>query len=99
SREDTQGQPFGGWQPQERISRERALAAYTSGAAYAGFADGRFGRLEAGERADFVVLDADPLLANPADLRRIRVLETWIGGKKVYEASGRAERAPDGPGR
>ncbi|MXP41712.1 amidohydrolase family protein [Altererythrobacter soli] len=86
SRTDAAGEPFGGWQPQEAISREAALAAYTAGAAYAGFADGRFGRLVAGERADFVVLDRDPLLASPEDMRGIRVLETWIGGAQVYAA-------------
>jgi len=68
-------------------------------AAHAGFAEGRFGRLAVGERADFVVLDADPLLSNPADLRRIGVLETWIGGQRVFEAAPRAERAADAPGR
>jgi predicted amidohydrolase YtcJ len=86
SRTDAAGQPFGGWQPQEAISREAALAAYTATAAYAGFADGRFGRLAAGERADFLILDRDPLLANPQDMRSIRVLETWIGGAQVYAA-------------
>jgi predicted amidohydrolase YtcJ len=99
SREDAAGQPFGGWQPQERITHEQALAAYTATAAYAGFAEGRFGRLAPGERADFVVLDVDPLLASAEDLRRIRVLETWIGGEKVYEASPRNERPADAPGR
>ncbi len=99
SREDAAGQPFGGWQPQETITREQALAAYTATAAYAGFAEGRFGRLAPGERADFVVLDADPLQVGPEDLRRIRVLETWIGGEKVYEASPRNERPADAPGR
>ena len=100
SREDAAGQPFGGWQPQQRVTREEALAAYTAGAAYAGFAEGRFGRLAAGERADFLVLDADPLIADPQDLRRIRVLETWIGGQKVYDASPEpASRAADAPGR
>jgi predicted amidohydrolase YtcJ len=86
SRMDAAGQPLGGWQPQEAISREAALAAYTAGAAYAGFADGRFGRLVAGERADFLVLDRDPLLASPEDMRGIRVLETWVGGVQVYAA-------------
>ena len=53
-----------------------------------------------GERADFLVLDADPLMASPADIRQIRVLETWIGGEKVYDADGnRGERAADAPGR
>lgn len=85
SRTDAGGDPFGGWRPEETISREQALAAYTAGAAYAGFAEGRFGRLAEGERADFVMLSADPLMANPADLRRIRVLETWIAGQRVYD--------------
>jgi predicted amidohydrolase YtcJ len=99
SRVDEAGQPLGGWQPQERTTREQALAAYTAGAAFAGFAEGRFGRLAPGEWADFVVLDADPLTADPADLREIRVLETWVGGRKVFEASPRSERAADRTGR
>ena len=100
TRQDAAGQPAGGWQPQQRVTVEEALAAYTAGAAWAGFAEGRFGRLAAGERADFLVLDADPLEADPEDLRGIRVLETWIGGEKVYDASPEPERrAADAPGR
>jgi predicted amidohydrolase YtcJ len=100
SREDEKGEPFGGWHPLETVTREQAFAAYTAGAAFAGFADGKFGRLVPGERADFLVLDADPLMADPADLRRIRVLETWIGGEKVYDEDGdRGERPADAPGR
>jgi len=90
SREDAAGQPFGGWQGEERVTLEQALAAYTAGGAYAGFAEGRFGRLEEGERADFVMIDRDPFLADPSDLRNIRVLETWVGGQKLYQANGRA---------
>jgi hypothetical protein len=52
-----------------------------------------------GERADFVVLDADPLEADASELRRLRVLETWIGGRRVYGGATRGERAPDAPGR
>ena len=100
TRQDAAGQPAGGWQPQQRVTVEEALAAYTAGAAWAGFAEGRFGRLAAGERADFLVLDADPLEADPEDLRGIRVLETWIGGEKVYDASPEPERrAAEAPGR
>ena len=99
-REDAPGQPAGGWQPQQRVTIEEALAAYTAGAAWAGFAEGRFGRLAPGERADFLVLDADPLEAEPRDLREMRVLETWIGGQKIYDASPAAERrTADAPGR
>ena len=88
TRADAQGQPFGGWLPQERVSREAALAGFSADAAYAGFADGRFGRLVTGERADFLVLDRDPMLAGASELRETRVLETWIGGERVYTRAG-----------
>ncbi|WP_086607915.1 amidohydrolase [Erythrobacter donghaensis] len=83
SRTDAQGQPFGGWFPQEAVSRETALAGFTSDAAYAGFAEGRFGRLLPGERADFLLVDRDPLLASPDALRQTKVIGVWIGGVKV----------------
>ena len=86
TRMDAEGQPFGGWRPQERVNREQALAGFTSEAAYAGFAEGRFGRLLPGERADFVLIDRDPLIASPGELRTTKVLETWVGGRKVYDA-------------
>jgi predicted amidohydrolase YtcJ len=83
SRTDANGQPFGGWFPQETVSREQALAGFTSEAAFAGFAEGRFGRLIPGERADFLLVDRDPLLSPPDDIRQTKVLEVWIGGVKV----------------
>ena len=92
SRTDAAGEPFGGWRPEETLSREQALAAYTAGAAYAGFADGRFGRLAVGERADFLVLDRDPLMSNAEEIRQTKVLQTWIGGLRVY---GGDSAAPD----
>lgn len=85
SRQDPKGEPFGGWQPQERVSREEALAAYTANAAYAGFAEGRFGRLVKGERADFLLLDTDPLMATPTRVARTMVLQTWVNGQLVHQ--------------
>lgn len=87
SRTDADGAPEGGWQPQEVVSREAALSAFTAAAAYAGFAEGRFGRLAPGEGADFVVLDGNPLELSAAQIRHIRVLETWVGGQKVFDAN------------
>jgi len=82
------------------INRAQALAGHTATAAYAMFADGRFGRLAPGERADFVVLDGDPLQADAGQLPRIRVLETWIGGIKVHDTqAGSGARSADAPGR
>lgn len=83
SRTDADGQPFGGWFPSQAVSREVALAGFTSDAAFAGFADGRFGRLLPGERADFIFVDRDPLIASLDELRQTRVLQVWIGGVRV----------------
>ncbi len=94
TREDKDGQPFGGWQPQQVITRAQAFAAYTSGAAYAGFAEGRFGQLVAGERADFLMIDLDPFLAGIQDLRNTHVLQVWINGAQVFDAATDQKKPP-----
>lgn len=85
TRMDANGQPFGGWRPEEAVSREQAWWAFTQGGAYAGYAEDKFGRLAAGQRADFIIVDRDPLLASPSELRATKVQETWVGGEKVWE--------------
>ena len=85
SRQDLNGQPPGGWLPQERISFEQALAAFTRGAAYASFAEGKIGSLEPGKWADFIVVDRDVGKVDPQALGRTQVLETWVAGKKLWE--------------
>ena len=90
TREDSAGQPFGGWRPEERVTREQALAGFTIGAAYAAFAEDKVGSLTPGHRADFVLIDIDPLLSSPAELRKAIVKETWVGGRPVYKSG-----APD----
>lgn len=87
TRRGADGQPFAGWYPEEAVSRETALAGFTSNGAYAGFAEGRFGRIVEGEWADFVMIDRDPLLSAPDELRATRVLETWVGGERHYSAA------------
>jgi hypothetical protein len=86
SRQGTDGEPAGGWQPQEKVTREEALAGYTVGAAYAGFAEGRFGRLVVGERADFLFVDRDPMLATPRELAATQVLQVYVNGRLVWDA-------------
>ena len=86
TRQDAKGEPYGGWRPEERVTREQAWRAYTMDAAYAGFAEDKFGRLAPGQRADFIIVDRDPTLASPSDLRATKVEQTWIGGEKVWEA-------------
>ena len=85
TREDAAGQPFGGWRPEERVTREQALAGFTTGAAYAAFAETKVGSLTPGHHADFILIDVDPLLASPSELRQAVVIETWVGGRPVYK--------------
>jgi predicted amidohydrolase YtcJ len=84
SRQDVNGQPPGGWIPSERLTLEQALAAYTRGAAYAGFAEQKIGSLEPGKWADFILVDRDPTKVDAQSLARTKVLETWVAGKKVW---------------
>ncbi|CAO1653311.1 amidohydrolase [Parasphingorhabdus sp. NYA22] len=84
TREDAAGQPFGGWMPAQRLNREQVWQAYTYGAAFAAFAEDRLGTLEPGKRADFVIIDQDIMLATPAQIRQLQVLQTWIAGKPAY---------------
>ena len=93
SRQDMAGQPPGGWRPEERVTFAQALAGFTRDAAYAGFAEDRIGSLEPGKWADFIILDRDPTKVDPQALARTAVLETWVGGKKVW-----AKTPSGGPG-
>lgn len=73
--------------PREAISVAQALEAYTLGAARAAGMAGERGSLEAGKRADFVVLSASPLACPPDALGSLTVLETWVGGARVHPAA------------
>jgi predicted amidohydrolase YtcJ len=72
--------------PAQKLNIEQAIAAYTTGAAYAEFDEKKKGRLEPGMLADFVVLDQDITAAAPAKILETKVLRTVVGGKTVYEA-------------
>lgn len=88
SRTDADGQPFGGWHPEESVTRETALDGFTRSAAFAGFAEDRLGTLTVGKRADFVIIDTDPLMASPDEIRSITPLETWVNGARLYKKGG-----------
>jgi predicted amidohydrolase YtcJ len=79
------GTPVGGWQAQEKISLQDCISAYTSGAAYAEFEEGKKGELKVGEYADFIVLSNDLTKVPPSDYVKTAVLRTVAGGRTVYE--------------
>jgi predicted amidohydrolase YtcJ len=85
TRQDPSGQPPGGWMPEQRLTLEQAVAAFTRGGAYAGFADDRIGSLEKGRFADFILIDRDIFAdSTPEQIAKVKVLETWMAGKKVW---------------
>ena len=86
TRQDLKGQPPGGWLPDQKVSRIQALAGFTRTAAYAAFMEREVGMLKEGMRADFVVLNADPLTIPPRQIADLKPLSTWVDGKAVYEA-------------
>lgn len=86
TRQDLDGEPPGGWLPEQRVTMPVALEGFTVDAAWAGFAEDDVGSLEVGKYADFVVLDRDPFAVDAGDVPGIRVLRTVVGGETVYEA-------------
>jgi hypothetical protein len=88
TREDAAGDPPGGFLPDQKITLIQALAAFTTGAAYAAKAEDRIGSLEPGHDADFILLDRDPFQVDSKSLRDTKVLETWIGGVRVWVRKG-----------
>jgi len=75
----------GGWVPEQKISLEQALYAYTKDAAYSSFDENIKGTLEVGKLADFVILSDDLTMIESEEIKEVKVLATYIGGEKVYE--------------
>jgi predicted amidohydrolase YtcJ len=84
TRQTPDGEPAGGWIPEERVDAETALRAYTVNNAWAEGKEDRKGRLVAGFLADLVVLDQNPLAVDPSALPSIRVDLTIVDGAVVY---------------
>ena len=84
ARQDAKNFPKGGFQMDNAITREQALRGMTTWAAHAGFEEKRKGQIKAGMLADFVVLDTDLLTAPEEQLRGAQVLQTWIGGERMF---------------
>lgn len=77
------GESKEGWHLEEALSLQEALTGFTEGPAWGGFMEDRAGTIQEGAWADWVVLDGP--LNDVEQLRSLKVKETWVGGKKVYE--------------
>jgi len=91
TRQTLKGEPKEGWFPDQRLTIEEAIEAYTKGPAWASFEEDQKGTLAPGKLADVAVFDANLVevgRTTPADLLNAKVLYTIVGGKLVYEAGG-----------
>jgi predicted amidohydrolase YtcJ len=84
TRQTLSGEPAGGWFPEQRISMEEAIRAYTYGTAYANFEEKIKGSIEVHKVADLVVLTKNLLQASPREILDTKVVMTIVGGKIVY---------------
>jgi predicted amidohydrolase YtcJ len=75
-----------GWFPEQKLSIQEAIFAYTQGSAYAEFQEHDKGSVEVGKLADLVLLSEDILAIPAARIREVHVLKTWVGGEPVFDA-------------
>jgi hypothetical protein len=86
TRKTLSGQPEGGWFPQEKLTVEEAIRAYTLNTAYAAYEEDLKGSITVGKLADVVVLSDNLLTMNPDHIKDVKVVTTVVGGNVVYEA-------------
>jgi predicted amidohydrolase YtcJ len=86
TRQSRGGLPEGGWYADQALTRAEALHSFTLAAAYAAHQEDRLGSLEPGKWADFIIVDRDYFQVPASEIDDIQVLETWIGGERVFAA-------------
>ncbi|MEN7341545.1 MAG: amidohydrolase [Pseudomonadota bacterium] len=84
SRKDKDGNPVEGWYPDQALSREQALAAFTIWASDSVNQGDRIGELTQGMWADFIVIDRDYFTIPEIEIWQIQTLQTWVAGKPVF---------------
>lgn len=85
TRQDMDGNPDGGWMPEQRLTVDQAVRLFTLGGAFAAFEEGVRGTLEPGKYADLVVLSADPYRVEPGRIKDLTVEVTIVGGRVAYQ--------------
>jgi predicted amidohydrolase YtcJ len=87
TRQDPQGNPPGGWYPEQRLTIDEALRGYTAEAAFAEFEEKDKGSIEKSKLADLTVISRDITQLAPKEILSVHVLKTFVGGKLVYESN------------
>lgn len=85
TRKTLSGEPEGGYEPAERMTREQALRSYTIDAAYGAFQEKALGSIEVGKLADFTILSQDIMTVPEEQILKTSVTMTIVGGKVVFE--------------
>jgi predicted amidohydrolase YtcJ len=85
TRQSTEGDPAGGWWPQERLSIADAIRCYTSESAYASFEETQKGQIAPGMLADLAVHSRDLLAIKPEEILQTETVMTVFGGRIVHE--------------
>ncbi|HUH97882.1 MAG TPA: amidohydrolase [Anaerolineales bacterium] len=75
-----------GWHPEQRLSMQEALEGFTTGAAYAAYAENRMGKLAQGHLADLIVLAEDPFACDPQEVKDFQSSATMVGGDWVWQS-------------
>lgn len=88
TRRTLDGKNSNGWIPEQKISVEEAVRAYTVGSAFAESAEGVKGTITPGKLADLVILSSDIFQINPIEIEKVKVMITILDGRVVYEARG-----------
>ncbi len=87
TRQDRNNQPVEGWYAHEAMTLEQAFRGFTLDAAYAAHMESTLGTLEPGKWADFILIDRDLFDIPEQDLWKVQVLETYLAGERVFQAS------------
>jgi predicted amidohydrolase YtcJ len=85
TRQTLKGEPEGGYEPAEKMTREQALRSYTLDAAYGAFEEKIKGSIEVGKRADFTIFSQDIMTVSDQDLLKTKVTATVVGGRVLFE--------------
>jgi predicted amidohydrolase YtcJ len=85
TRQSTDGDPAGGWLPQERLTIQDAIRCYTVESAYASFEEKEKGQIAPGMLADLVVHSRDLLTIKPQEILQTEAVMTIFDGKVIYE--------------